>query len=120
MSLPALKSYLAEVEARIQKATEGPWVVEGSKDRQNWRGIGIKSEDELFIANMVFQPDDREMDNAKFLAASRQDLPRLLGLVKAVFYILETLESYSKRQHINPKIVEALSRFHAEIEKGGA
>lgn len=95
---PMTEARLAEIEARAEKATEGPW-------RAVHRGVGRSAEDDGdgFLGLEVLGPPDdcqrgqfsRSAD-ARFIAASRTDVPdlvaevrRLRGLLQEALFFLE-------------------------------
>jgi beta-lactamase class A len=80
---------LAEIRARVDAATEGPWedVVDDLNDDVDvWRD----GESRLWVANTgeVFTASAQRarqiLADAEFIAASRTDLPALLAAVEAV------------------------------------
>lgn len=49
----------------------GPWAVDRQNDkRTGWKGVSIKAADGTYVANMVMQIRDNEMDNARLIAAA--------------------------------------------------
>ena len=76
-----IESRLAEIRARAEAATEGPWTAEYSGEQGNCvLPPGYQSTREAVAVTRLLsaQPD------AEFIAASRTDLPALLAAVEAV------------------------------------
>lgn len=61
----------------MMKHTPGPWTVDRWSDKQGSKGISIKSIGGVYIANIVMQLDDREMDHARLIAAAPDTLKAL-------------------------------------------
>ena len=89
-----IESRLAEVRARVDAATEGPWAPWYDQDGAPHmdgllmvgNGDGVIPEGAIWIEDVdinpvahTYTPEDRE-----FIAASRTDLPALLAAVQAV------------------------------------
>ena len=80
------RTILAEIRARAEAATEGPWSVH----RSERTGTYVTRPDLLGIArewSLVWQDGD-----AEFIAASRTDLPALLAAVEAVMGLHSPIE----------------------------
>ena len=76
---------VAEIEARAQKATPGPWVYFGEPDDNVfWGEIRSAAEDGSF-AHITDTPELDERDNdMEFIAHARQDIPALCATVRAL------------------------------------
>lgn len=83
-----IETRLAEIRARVEAATEGPWedvVNDLNEDVDVWRD----GESRLWVANTgnLFtesaQLARQTLADAEFIAASRTDLPALLAAVEA-------------------------------------
>ena len=84
-----IESRLAEIRARAEAATEGPWedvVDDLNEDVDVWHDreyrLWIANTGELFTASE--QRARQILADAEFIAASRTDLPALLAAVEAV------------------------------------
>ena len=74
MTDPMTPERLAEIEARAEAATEGPW--------EAWdRGIGFEVHVNAECLNSEFRETFRQAD-AEFIAAARTDVPDLLAEVR--------------------------------------
>lgn len=73
-----IRQRLAEVEAREQAATEGPWATDGAEIYQGEAGAGFPWVGE------TLDPDNPEQSNANasFAAHARADVPWLVDLLK--------------------------------------
>jgi len=58
--------------------TPGPWSVEREDGLDGWKGISVFSDAKLRIANLVMQLDNKEMVNARLIAAA----PELLEVLE--------------------------------------
>ena len=79
---------LAEIRARVEAATEGPWewAAHTTVDGDKWAVFHGESTSALAMNNDGWAPD------AEFIAASRTDLPALLAAVEAVRELADRLE----------------------------
>lgn len=86
-----IQERLSEIEERANKATPGPWFANIRPfEEGDWTGVE-------FSSGGLFGLIDRGQDSdAKFVAASRTDIPKL---VKALRCALEALDKYT----INPE-----------------
>ena len=76
MTDPMTPERLAEIEARAEAATEGPW--------EAWdRGIGFEVHVDGEALNSELRETFRQAD-AEFIAASRTDVPALVAALRAV------------------------------------
>jgi hypothetical protein len=66
--------WLAEVKARAEVATKGPWGV-GEAENAEW-SLGI-------LSNSVLFAELSSDGNANFIAHAREDIPRLVTVVEA-------------------------------------
>jgi hypothetical protein len=83
-------SSLEEIRERAEKATPGPWDIDGS-DNQNW-GIRSVAGDQPSIAPMAgYRSKDTEAD-AEFIAHAREDVPALLARIEKLEAIAEAAE----------------------------
>ena len=79
MTDPMTPERLAEIEARAEAATEGPW--------EAWdRGIGFEVHVNAECLNSEFRETFRQAD-AEFIAAARTDVPDLLAEVRRLHQI---------------------------------
>ena len=82
MTIDEIKHWLAEVRERESKATEGPW---GTSIRTDDPGRNISGVmPTKTSAQSVFSIETNKVaENAKFIAHSRTDIPRLLAIAEA-------------------------------------
>jgi hypothetical protein len=80
---------LAEIKARCEKATPGPWCWWG--DRFSGRGIGQGDEYEFGIQVVVYLKGVSTDENADFIAHSRTDIPALVAEVERLRAALEQI-----------------------------
>ena len=75
-----IESRLAEIRARVEAATEGPWewLAHTTVDGDKWAVFHGESTPALAMNNDGWAPD------AEFIAHARTDLPALLAAVEAV------------------------------------
>jgi hypothetical protein len=83
---------IAEIEARVAKATEGPWCYEAHGDTGTY-GIGLilneadvpiigeNTDGELGVAEVIAAEVNSRID-AAFIAQARQDIPDLIAALK--------------------------------------
>lgn len=107
MSIKPLEVLLAEIEARVDAATEGPWIVDGCGEL--W--YDIKTEDDtvllrgpkekltpdgypLVIGSAYWQEGN---PNSTFISHARIDVPRLIKALRFVATSLECNETFSHR-----------------------
>jgi hypothetical protein len=84
-----LEQWIADAEARAEKATEGPWLSEGScvkfdPDRDVYQ-LGVVSP-RIYGANFA---------DAAFIAAARTDLPAALKLLRSALAVVEEARKVS-------------------------
>ena len=83
--------------------TPGPWSVEREDGLDGWKGISVFSDAKLRIANLVMQLDDREMANAKLIAAA----PELLAACERALLLIASYEYGSVRKACEDAIAKA-------------
>ena len=85
--MTAIETRLAEIRARAEAATDGPWewAARTTVDGDKWAVFHGESTSALAMNNDGWAPD------AEFIAASRTDLPALLAAVEAVRELLPSL-----------------------------
>lgn len=77
-----LRTLLDAMQARCDAATDGPWsATHGPHELPRIWSDAPRYEDAEFIAKCAMQDD---LPDAEFIAAARQDLPRLVAAVRAV------------------------------------
>lgn len=86
-----IESRLAEIRARVDAATEGPWTTFASNDL-DWPIVSAGN-----VTYLGCSPDDGvragfEQADAEFIAASRTDLPTLLAAVEVVMELHRPVE----------------------------
>ena len=73
----SVDKYLDEVEKRAEETTEGPWYLQGhATDRFPGCYVVAREDSDLWVG------DVRKLEDAAFLAQARQDIPRLLRIVR--------------------------------------
>jgi hypothetical protein len=82
--MTALTDYLAEVKARAEAATDGPWDIEHGR---LWTDPGDAAWAEQIA---VFTGSRAWMSDAEFIAAARTDVPKLVAALEAVLRLIET------------------------------
>lgn len=93
-----IESSLAEIRARVEAATDGPWEWEGESDEEWPQGenslIGRRGTNGLVLCAWGYDAYGITVDeaDAEFIAASRTDLPALLAAVEAVRELADRLE----------------------------
>ena len=95
---PELTQWLAQVKARAEKATEGPW-----KRFARGRTIAVCLPGRFGKTPCVVNwpgfdgcdlPLEKQRANAAFIAAARQDVPALVKIVEAQAEAMEVREHY--------------------------
>lgn len=74
---------LAEIKARCEAATEGPWEIYVPKQSNGWARLvpsGDREHDIMTCYSCVY-PLDMDKNNADFIAHARQDIPALLEYI---------------------------------------
>jgi len=84
--------YLARVEARAERATNGPWTVEGDGDGGDWPEVVVSEIPRREITNVEGTTEAEVFGNCHFIAASRTDVPRLVRMLRVA---MECLGHYS-------------------------
>lgn len=86
-------TYLGEVKARYEAATEGPWFAQEGPDPD------IHLSDGTWITNQVLSPgaesDDAGQSNATFIANAREDMPWLVGIMERMIPMLVWVANFS-------------------------
>lgn len=102
---------LAEIEARVEAADDGPWRVRGSQVDPSWKwAAGVEStsldpgEVDTTIAEVVDAPD------AEFIAHARTDVPALLAVVKGVLALADEMNAASDRE---AEMADRYGGYHA-------
>jgi hypothetical protein len=101
---------LADIEARAEAATEGPWVVTMTRDRR-WHQVRSPRWDEEEGASaqaVALCGDDRP---AEFIAKARTDVPRLVRALR------EAREEASWLRAERFHWMETSDRLRAQVEK---
>lgn len=73
---------LSEIKERAEKATAGPWELEYDSYRDSFTVPKLKSVCEGCVGSTEFTDND----NAKFIAASRTDIPKLVEALEESQY----------------------------------
>ena len=103
MTEPMTPERLAEIEARAEAATEGPW--------EAWdRGIGFEVHVNAECLNSEFRETFRQAD-AEFIAAARTDVPDLLAEVRR---LQAAVERVRERQGV-PMTLPELAAIRAIV-----
>jgi hypothetical protein len=109
MTDPLPEQELAEIEARAEMATPGPWHVRQLDDEDAMSLIAVSTvpdtgkgerwpdfdHGEIVAATLIQQPryvdlsDERWDVNADFIAAARQDVPRLIAEIRRLRNMLD-------------------------------
>lgn len=86
--MTAIESRLAEIRARVEAATEGPWTAEYSGEQGNCvLPPGYRSTREAVAVTRLLSAQA----DAEFIAHARTDLPALLATVEAVMALHKCL-----------------------------
>lgn len=96
MTAPDPHAQLAEIRAREQAATEGPWRALGTgvANGDHWY-VCNEGEALAYIAANDGENEEQREPDAQFIAHSRTDMPRLLDALEAVL-ALHKPESYDE------------------------
>lgn len=104
-----IESRLAEIRARAEAATEGPWedvVDDLNEDVDVWHDreyrLWIANTGNLFTASEELAR--QTLADAEFIAASRTDLPALLAGVEAVRELHQPEPYCNNAGHTNPDV----------------
>jgi hypothetical protein len=73
---------LAEIEARANAATAGPWVYDGGGGRHNQRVLATRAPDGVVMDNEPYYPQMVAPADQEFCAAARTDVPALVAEVR--------------------------------------
>lgn len=79
---------IAEIKARTEKATPGPWI-------EVSHGNTVKSHGVDSLTGNVCSAISPRTQNAAFIAHARQDIPDLLAEVERLTGVLRTISTYS-------------------------
>lgn len=112
---------LAEIEARANAATEGPWILADSTDEaSDWfsefdEPMVVTADSEpghysLIAANFT-QGESEGADDARFVAAARTDVPKLVAHIRAQAEALERQRANTQRLALQ---LDALTMCGAE------
>jgi len=85
---------LEEIEARTEKATQGPWTY-GESEREQW----VEADDGLIVyLEHYLKPDPTVHEQAKydfdFIAHSRMDVPWLCELARKLLAVAEAAQEF--------------------------
>lgn len=98
-----LTARLAEIRARAEVATEGPWIV----DPDESRGVMHPDKPDGFDGVMIAYLTDHDAGmfprehNGAFIAHARQDVPQLVKALQAVLEVHSPRRSGSPRDEIH-------------------
>jgi hypothetical protein len=81
MSDPMTEEELAEIEARANAAAEGPWIVVDTFQGQE-SGVEDAVGFSVVQPYIEFENSGLSPENARFIAAARSDIPRLITEIK--------------------------------------
>ena len=96
-----IETRLAEIQAREEAATEGPWTAEYSGEQGNCvLPPGSQSTREAVAVTRLLSAQA----DAEFIAASRTDLPALLATVEAVRELHQPELYCNNAGHTNPDV----------------
>ena len=103
---------LDEIQARADKATDGPWVVE---DQQGTDLIVAPSGHAV-----AYNADDRDIGrpNSEFMAHARADVPALVAALRAVLDLHRPLRLYEHEDLCGRTDEEHREERHVEFEEG--
>ncbi|MBY0430270.1 MAG: hypothetical protein K2Q10_03660 [Rhodospirillales bacterium] len=112
---------LAEMQARAEKATPGPWeVLMDPAIDTAWLNAATVDDDRA-IALFDYRDGERNLANAIFSARARTDLPRLVAEIRSLRERVQALlqansKEVDRRSQAQRERDEALTRL-AELEK---
>jgi len=115
---------LAEIRAREQAATPGPWFSRNDPGGTCECGMDLPLQAALVVSGattggitLVIE-DAREKENADFIAHSRQDVPNLLAEVDRLTEDANTFRRlYAEEGHKAMVLNEEISRLNAALEQ---
>lgn len=103
--MKAFTQQLNKIEERANAATSGPWQVRGDG---YWSVIGqstfsvISASCDLEGDHELITREKNSLENAKFIAHARTDIPKLIEYLKIATEALEKLADPRKRDHTEP------------------
>ena len=85
---------LGAIEARCEKASDGPWRAEIEKSAIGWGAqlIDGHGASRLNLGLWISKDKPRVHPDHAFIAASRQDVPRLVAALRAAYEEIEELK----------------------------
>lgn len=83
-----LPAWIQEIRDRVDKATPGPWAAEDANPHKPHKRFAFYIP-EIMSAPSMPQYDGLTEEDAAFIAHSRTDVPRLIGLVGEMAKVLE-------------------------------
>ena len=106
---------LEEIRARAEKATEGPWEVEGPSMPGPDDSLAVTTDGGVVA---YVQPT---VDDAEFIAHSRTDVPKLVAALEAVEAIAkhvsqQAVDIYSNARGMQPDQRIAAASYAVEFE----
>lgn len=117
--MTTLTDHLAEIRARVDAATEGPWrasvvatYVDADGRRSGKGGVypgGDQGSPPLFLTMGWLATD------AEFIAASRTDLPALLAAVQAVLELHRAVPIYDECECESPSPEDGRHKYISEV-----
>ena len=111
---------LDEIQARADKATEGPWETRLFDGLPGKKVVGKREPSDLGRGPIVLmQPifcTEQSADNAEFIAHARADVPRLVAALRAVLDACSTYEKTQAIYRIEMGQREIIRVVRAEIE----
>ena len=123
-----LPAWLQEIRERADKAEPGPWRVAGRDAivrREVWTGHYIIAAGDAMTPNNALRP----RQNMEFIAHSRTDVPRLIGLVGEMAGVLESFRDTNCQRmgcmqcrddvclsKLWGRLDDVLAKYHGEVE----
>jgi hypothetical protein len=112
---------LAEIQARAEKATDGPWWAEFTLEDLSWRegsyGVLAQEADPVRISDPdLTTPEAQTKSDAEFIAHARTDVPVLVEALRAVLAVDTDGIRQKYGLSVEGGAVLALTKVHAAIE----
>ena len=114
-----LQDALAQIKARAEKATEGPWDFEPDRTMQDGVYPAYVFTEHMAgypICDVTTTPIPAGDEDATFIAHARADVPRLVAALEAVHNVVENYPLPHKRDDPTGEIACAIETFGDAIQ----
>lgn len=126
--MPDIPAWIQEIRDRVDKATPGPWTAEDANPHKPHKRFAFYIP-AIMSAPSMPQYDGLTEEDAEFIAHSRADVPRLIGLVGEMAGVLESFRDTNCQRmgcmqcrddvclsKLWGRLDDVLAKYHGEAE----